>query len=510
MHVSYPIIEQQIRPRIKGDCLFDEQARLKYSTAAGWYRINPVGVVFPRDADDVRQVVLCCSEMEIAVIPRGGGTGLAGQAVGMGIVLDLTRYMNKVRSAEKGFAAVEPGIIVNDLNSHLSPSGTFFPIDPTSGDMCTIGGMIATNAAGWHGVKYGATKNYVESLTVVLADGSIETVDSTPESLKNLRPALSAILANHENDIREAYPNVKKNSSGYNLLDTINTDPYDLRKLIVGSEGTLSVIVGARLKLEDLVPHTIGAVAHFGDYDSTAAATLSALEFHPSALEILDRSFLSYADGLTASRQRFLRNGSAALLYFEFEGNSEVELEATVRDLDSRIRCLTFEILPTKRDRQDFWDLRQRISKRINLEESFAKSSFVEDAAVPVEQLSAYLRGLPEILGRFGISFTAYGHAGVGNIHCGTFLDLKNLDHYKAVDSIAAELNSFVISLGGTLSGEHGDGFVRTPFLERLYGTTVYSLFKQVKNLFDPQNILNPGKIIGPQNVSILHDLDLS
>jgi FAD/FMN-containing dehydrogenase len=201
------------------------------------------------------------------------------------------------------------------------------------------------------------------------------------------------------------------------------------------------------------------------------------------------------------------------MLYFEFEGDRLPELQNQLERLDTTLaefRPLKIIQLKTDEEREAFWNLREEISKRMNFSETFGKASFIEDIAVPILRLPEYIRGLREILSRFNIRFSAYGHAGAGNIHCAAFVDLHNPDHYRAIDLIATEVNELAISLGGTLSGEHGDGYVRTPFLERLYGSEVYRLFEEVKKVFDPQHILNPGKIIGKQNTTILHDLALA
>ena len=510
MAVAYAVIEREIQARLKGDCLFDDQARLQYSTTASWYRINPIGIVFPRDSEDVRTVARICRDAGIAIIPRGGGTGLAGQAVGFGIILDFTRYMNRIVGRSEHSVTVQPGLILDALNRELSDSQSFFPVDPTSASLCTLGGMIATNASGWHGLRYGPTADHVESLTVVTSDGELETVEGPAGGFERLRPALQDLIAPHRAEILRRFPRVKKNSSGYNLPGLISSNPFDLRRLFAGSEGTLTIITEARLETLPRPPHRIGAVATFRSYGESVDAILHALPLNPSAIEILDRSFLLAGENLPGIKSRSISPGDAALLYFEFEGNSKESLETLVNDLRRQLGSAALDILRTDDAREEFWDLRTRISKALNLESSFGKSSFIEDVTVPVERLGRYLEELARILDRHHISFTAYGHAGVGNIHCGTFVDLKNPQHLRTIDAVASEVTNLAISLGGTLSGEHGDGFVRTPFLERVYGSTVYSLFVKIKELFDPAGILNPGKIVGTQNATILHDLAIS
>lgn len=514
MLTSYSTVEHDLASRVKGECFFETEMRDRYSMAASWYKIRPVGVVLPKDAEDVEAVVRYCAENEIPLIPRGAGTGLAGQAVGMGIILDFTKWMNRIRHDDNRTATVQAGVVLNTLNQALAVRGVFFPIDPASGSLCTIGGMIATNAAGAHGLKYGATKDHIVNLDVVLSSGERviigpEKTDAHP-TLSRLRRSLEDLLLPHRQLIASRFPRVAKNSSGYNLVDALTGNGIDIRKLLVGSEGTLAVIVGATLQLSPLPKHRTGALAYFADYESTVDATVKALELQPAAIEILDRTYFSLGKQLSRDVQRLLRQEAQTMLYFEFEGDELQDLQDTSQRLAATLqqfRPLDFITLQAPDERASFWNLREEVSKQLNLTDTFGKSSFIEDITVPIRALPQYVRGLSEILNRYAIPFSVYGHAGAGNIHCATFVDLTNPNHYRAIDLIAAEVNDLAISLGGTLSGEHGDGYVRTPFLERLYGEEVYTLFKDVKRLFDPNNILNPGKIVGQQNTTILHDL---
>lgn len=515
MLTSFSTVEHDLASRLKGECFFDTGTRDRYSMAASWYKIQPVGVVIPKDADDVQTVVGYCAEHEIPLIPRGAGTGLAGQAVGMGIILDFTKWMNRIEHHDSRTATVQAGVVLNNLNQSLAPRGVFFPVDPASGSLCTIGGMIANNAAGAHGLKYGATKDHIVSLDVVLSTGERVTIEDPEKAdvhptLSRLRRSLEDLLLPHRELIASRFPRVAKNSSGYNLVDATSGGNIDIRQLLAGSEGTLAVIVGATLRLSPLPQHRVGALAYFADYESTVDATVKALELQPAAIEILDRTYFSLGKQLSENVLRLLRPEAQTMLYFEFEGDHLQELQETAERLTVLLqpfRPLDCIALRTPDERASFWNLREEVSKQLNLTDTFGKSSFIEDVAVPIRSLPRYVRGLSEILHRYGIPFSVYGHAGAGNIHCATFVDIANPEQYRAIDLIAAEVNDLAISLGGTLSGEHGDGYVRTPFLERLYGEEVYALFKDVKRIFDPHNIFNPGKIVGPQNTTILHDL---
>lgn len=518
MSPSYSTIERGLPSLIQGECFFDTETLERYSTSACWYKIRPVAVVHPQHSEDVQQVVRFCRENDIALIPRGAGTGLAGQAIGLGIILDFTPHMNKLLDVNENTATIQPGIILAQLNDLLKPGGKFFPVDPASGSLCTVGGMIATNAAGSHGVKYGATKDHIESLKVVLSSGELVTIDSRGGKSSNriyheIYSKLQNVLFEKRAEILQGFPKVRKNSSGYNLYDAIQSERLDARKLIVGSEGTLAVVVEATLKLASPLKHILGAVAYFADYESTVEATVKALEINPAAIELLDHTYIKFGKGLNPLADASLQYNAKSMLYFEFETDESQEEGKLYRQLEAALSSSKpIAVLPlkTQDERQQLWDLRQTVSRQINYDKLFGKTSFIEDITVPVINLPAYMKGLKEILTKHGIEFSAYGHAGSGNIHCATFIDLNNLEHYRKIDLVATEINDLAISLGGTLSGEHGDGYVRTPFLERLYGAEIYELFREVKQTFDPENIFNPGKIIGKQNTTILHDLELA
>jgi len=512
-------IEKEIRQRVSGECSFDGGTREQYSTDAGWYKVVPIGVVYPSQIIDVQALVTFCNENGISVIPRGAATGLAGQAIGYGIIVDFTRSTNHILSQNEDTVTVEPGVVLSVLNEQLRNSGKHFPIDPASSSLCTIGGMIATNAAGSHGIKHGSTKDFVRELSVVLSNGELARITKTAQTDPSGNPlyssivkTLSPLLLQKKKLIHEHFPSVAKNSSGYNLRGAVSLPSVDFRQLLVGSEGTLALTVGATLDIIPIPKYRMGALVYLNSYEKTADATLLGLELDPSAIEILDHSYVSLAKGISSEIDAMIHPDAKAMLYFEFEGDSQEDLARSIVRLNRTVSLslpLKFTPLTTEEEILRLWKLREEASKIINYVKSKGKTSFVEDVAVPLPRLSEYLKGLGDILNAYGIDFSIYGHAGTGNVHCAAFVDLKNLDHYKAVDPIASEVYDLAISLGGTLSGEHGDGFVRTPFLERLYGPEIYDLFCSVKKAFDPNDILNPGKIIGRQNVSILHDLAL-
>jgi FAD/FMN-containing dehydrogenase len=518
-------IERDLRSIIDGDVLSDVASRDAYSTAACIYKIRPVAVVVPRTPEDVQKVTEYAYDHQVPVIPRGGASGLAGQAVGFGIILDFVKYLNTIIevNAEENWVRVEPGVLLDDLNRNLSGLGKLLPPDPASSNQCVIGGMIGTNAAGVHGLKYGATKDCTLSLTVVLSDGEVIEVNATPGSRRASRDPqshqvdsrfngkLEGLLLDKRGLIASHYPRVKKNSSGYNLLDAVKPDRIDLIKLLVGSEGTLGVVVEAKLGIADIPKAKASGLAYFRDHERMTEAVLASLQLKPVAVELMDKTLLDLARGRSPIVERFIEENARAILLFEFEGGTVDEAQGRLEQLRQllleKLR-LAFTFRENPENLGSLWEMRKAATHILEeMQTDTKKASFIEDVTVPIEAFPEYTRKLASILHSHDISYSIYGHAGVGNIHCEPFLDLRKPEHRALLDVVAGEVFDLAISVGGTLSGEHGDGYVRTPFLERLYGPDVYSLFRSVKEVFDPKGILNPGKIVAPQGTSIAHDL---
>jgi FAD/FMN-containing dehydrogenase len=525
MLMSLSSIERDLKSIIEGDVLSDEAARDVYSTAACIYKIRPIAVVVPKTPEDVRNVMEYAYDHQVPVIPRGGASGLAGQAVGFGVILDFVKCLNRIVevNADENWVRVEPGVLLDDLNRSLSGFGKLLPSDPASSSQCVVGGMIGTNAAGVHGLKHGATKDCVLSLTVVLSDGEVIEINTTPKGQKVIRNpkfhrgasrldgALENLLLDKRELIASHYPKVRKNSSGYNLLDAVGPDRVDLIKLLVGSEGTLGIVVGAKLRIVDVPKARASGLAYFRNHEVTTEAVLASLQFNPAAVELMDKTLLDLARGRNAIVERFIDENAQAMLLFEFEGETAEEAQGRLEQLRQllleKLR-LAFSFRVNPENLGSLWEMRKAATHILEeMQTDTKKASFIEDVTVPIEAFPEYTRKLASILRSHGISYSIYGHAGVGNIHCEPFLDLRKPEHRALLDVVAGEVSDLAISVGGTLSGEHGDGYVRTPFLEKLYGREVYSLFRSVKEIFDPKGILNPGKIVAPQGTSIAHDL---
>ncbi len=505
-------IAADLKHRISGEVLFDDISRTLFSTAAGMYEIKPLGVVVPRGIDDVSETARYCNERGIPITSRGAGTSLTGQSIGSGIVLAFNKYFRNITgvNTETHSATVEPGVVLSTLNKAVAAHGLMFGPDPSSGKQCVIGGMIGTNAAGAHTVKYGATKDNVSALKIVKSDG--EVVDVSADGGGETARKVGDLLIPHRAEILKKWPSAPKNSSGYNLADTVRGKSVDLTKILCGSEGTLGMTVEATLRLLPSPVERKSLIAYFPSYESCAAAANESLQFGPAAVEMLDKTFAVAAVGLDPQIDSLLSEKFVSILIFEFEEGENGLCDDKISRLSAHLKKLGLPIsLILPKDAEEaakLWRVRKEASAIFyKIETPGKKTSFVEDVAVPVDKLPAYLAGAQAIFKSYDVQFALYGHAGSGNTHAIVLLDLKNKEHLRKIDPVAREIYDLAISLGGTLSGEHGDGLLRTPFLSRLYGEEIYSLFKEVKTIFDPNGILNPGKVVGEQQTSIVHDL---
>ncbi len=516
-----PDICRDLRPLLKGEVLCDKIHRTLYSSAACMYQIEPLAVVCPRDKHDVAALLKYCYANSVAVTPRGAGSGLAGQAVGSGIVVDLTRHMDRILEIdrENRTVRVEPGVVLSGLNKVLQPDGLFFPPDPSSADYCTIGGMIANNSSGSRSLKYGATKDYVTSLEVVLSDGEtvrLRKLGLDSAELKDLRSrddhegaiytSMIGLLWRNREVISEHSWAVEKNSSGYNLKEAFSDGFVDLTKVMVGSEGTLGVVTEATLALLEIPPHRTGAVFFFDDLYKAGKAVLEAREFEPSAIEFVNESFLTSARGIDREMDALVPEGSEAMLLIEFDGEDKKEIETRARSLSNRVlRELGLstggEFASGEEEMQRLWRVRKAAVPIVMKGRSRKRPiAFVEDMVVPPEALPEFLKRLYSIFEKYSVDAPAYGHAGEGNIHVRPLLDLTCEDDVVRMEGIAREVYGLTKEVGGSLSGEHGDGLVRAAFLKEFSGP-LYEMFFWTKKIFDPKGILNPGKKVAESTV---------
>lgn len=486
---------------------FDYMTRLLYSTDASNYQIMPIGVTFPRDADDVAAIHEIAARHRAPLLPRGGGSSLAGQAVGKAVVMDFNRHMRRVRgiNADTTSVTAEPGVILGQLNKQVRTLGLMFGPDPASAERATIGGCIANNSSGAHSILYGMTADHVRRLEVVLASGERMWLDSNHAALDALRQKIARLAADHKDEIAARFPRTFRTVAGY-ALNKIDPTDVNLNWLLAGSEGTLATIVQAELNLVPTPKMRRLALVHFDSLRASLEATPYILELKPSAIELMDKMLMDRTRENTEFAPklvRFIEGDPAAVLKVEFYGESEAQLEAGVGALKALLArighhgALTIAVSP--QDQADVWAVRNVGLGLLMSDRSEAKPiAFVEDAAVPVEHLADYIDDIDRIVTDAGTTYSIYAHASAGCLHVRPLINLKTTAGRIQYRQIAEAAADAVVKYHGTITGEHGKGLARSEFEEKLFGPKLTNAFREIKQAFDPVGLMNPGKIIDP------------
>ncbi|MEM2909520.1 MAG: FAD-linked oxidase C-terminal domain-containing protein [Nitrososphaerota archaeon] len=508
-------VASDLRERISGDVLSEAWQRALYASDASAYFIMPLCVVLPRSKDDVVEVVKYASENGITLTARGGGSSLLGQSVGEGIIIDFSKYMNRILeiNPDENYVVVEPGIYKSVLDKALAEYGKVFPPDPSSSDFCTIGGMISTNAAGSHTVKYGTTIDYILSLEVVLSSGEIirckrlkPNSDEWKELVsKNTHEAriyegLRKIMEEYGELIRNRFPRLSKNSAGYRVDKAFDDGFIDLGRLFAASEGTLGIIVSAKLGVINKPKHTGLVLLNFDDLHKAGIAVQEILKLKPSAIEMVDKSLVDSSRDLYPEINEFIPGGVAATLYVEFDGGAE-EIEKNISQMeaflkDKNLVVSTFRAFDSE-SMKKLWSVRKKslgFAYKFKQDGKSANFTFIEDLVVPPERLAELVDSVSNILKKHGLNFLISGHAGDGNVHIRPLLNLSDKRDFELVPIVASEVFELTKSLGGSISGEHGDGMIRAQYLKIQYGEELLKVFWEIKRIFDPINIMNPGK----------------
>jgi FAD/FMN-containing dehydrogenase/Fe-S oxidoreductase len=511
-------LRRELADEIEGEVRFDAVSRALYSTDASVYQIEPTGVVIVRSREDVVRTVRIARRHGCSITARGGGTSQAGQAIGDGLQLDTSKYFNRVLevNAAERWARVEPGVVLDVLNAALAPHGLRFAPDVSTASRATIGGMIANNSSGARSVIYGKTIDHVIDLHVVLADGAIAHFRPMDAALLDDASAADSLEGSGYRTVRRLaqecaveierrFPKVLRRVGGYNLDAFVDpAAPLNLTKLMVGSEGTLGVIVEARINLVPLPKAKAVLTIEFEHLLDALAATPAILKHHPSAVEVMDRFILDHAresPALDALRRSILDTDPAALLCVEFYADRDDDLPPRLEALeqallDGGVRCHTRRAL-TADAQARIWKLREAALGLSMAMKGDAKSlSFVEDTAVAPGRLRDYIERFLQIVHAHGTVAGVYAHASVGCLHVRPVVDLKTAEGVGRFESIAADIASLVLEFGGALSGEHGDGLVRGPFTEQMFGPVLHDAFRTIKRTFDPTGLFNPGKIV--------------
>ncbi|MBH51971.1 MAG: oxidoreductase [Chloroflexi bacterium] len=509
-------IEDEIRRNILGEVRFDQYSKAMYSTDASIYQIEPVGVVIPRSYDDVIRVVEMANRLSIPILPRGGGTSLAGQTVNNAIVLDFTKFMNNVLdvNVEEQWAIVQPGITLDELNRQVKKFDLHYAPDPTTASRATVGGGIGNNSCGSHSIVYGRTSDSIIEIEAILSDSSkvIFTELDGDSLLKKMNQldlegsiyrGVKSIIDDNREEIIERFPDILRKNSGYGLDFIAKNGINNIAKLLVGSEGTLATVISAKVKLFP-IPKARGlAVIHFDSLIDAMKATVESIKHDPSAIEVIDKLILDSARNSTgfAKYTEILKGNPSSLLVVEFFGQDENEIEEklnlfkTVMD-EKKLGYHTL-IISKPSEQKNIWEIRSAgLGLLMGIKGDTKPLPFVEDTAVSPERLPEYVEKFDEIVRRNGTTAAYYGHASVGCLHIRPLINIKDQKGLDQLVRISDEVSDLVLEFGGSLSGEHGDGIVRGVWNEKMFGSKLYDAFRTIKHIFDPNNIMNPGKII--------------
>ena len=495
----------------------DRFSRAMNATDASVYQILPAAVVRPREAADVVETVRFCRERDISITARGGGTSQAGQAIGSGISLDFSRHMNRILTLDVAnrTVTVEPGIVLAELNEALKPHGLQLPLDLSTANRATIGGMIANNSAGTRSIIYGKTLDYVQALQLVLSDGSIIWTEplageglATKLAQTDLEGEIYRIVSDtserHAQEILRRFPSILRRVGGYNLdeftPERLAERPFDLSRILVGSEGTLAMTLQAQLRLAPLPRARAVCCLQFVDVLAALRATPAILRFEPSAVELIDRFILDTTKGRVEFEplRAFIVGDPGAVLIVEFMGETAAAVAAKVAALAESGLADYLHRATTGPEQAKIWELRRAaLGLTMSKKGGDAKGiSFIEDTAVAPDRLAEYIEQLQGILAKYETEAGFYAHASVGLLHIRPVINLKFTTGVERFAAIADEVADLVLAFGGALSGEHGDGLVRAPFQKRMFGSILYDAFCQIKATFDPDNLFNPGKIV--------------
>jgi FAD/FMN-containing dehydrogenase/Fe-S oxidoreductase len=505
-------VARRLRREVRGEAAFDAVTRGLYATDASIYQVDPLGVVVPADVDDILAVRAICAEAGIPILPRGAGTSQCGQTVNAAIVVDVSKNLRAVESIDVAArrARVQPGVVLGRLNATLARDGLFFPVDPSTADRATIGGMTANNSSGARSIRYGNMVHNVTGIDAVLADGTRARFAETgagerpePPVYRALVERLRAIAARESAEIAARFPKVLRRVGGYNL-DAIAAGPFNAANILVGSEGTLAFFTSIELELQPLPAHRVLGVAHFPRFADAMAATKEIVETGPVAVELVDGTMLDLARRNAAfapAIERFVRGEPAAVLLVEYSGDDEPVLRERLSELDERMMQLGYREAVVKvedpKAQAEIWAVRSAgLNVMMSMKGDAKPVSIIEDCAVDLDHLAEYTDRLTRLFEKYGTWGTWYAHASVGCLHVRPVLNVKRAEDVGKLRAIAEEAFAIVREYGGSHSGEHGDGIVRSEFHEAMFGSRIVRAFEDVKDAFDPGALFNPGRIV--------------
>ncbi|MCW5748588.1 MAG: FAD-binding protein [Alphaproteobacteria bacterium] len=512
-------LERTLRRELRGDVMFDAAARGRYATDASIYQINPVGVVVPRDEEDLQKTVDIARDLQVPILPRGAGTSQCGQTVGAALVIDCSKYLREIGAfdRERAEVTVQPGVVLDQLNAWLRPHGLWYPVDVSTSAQCTLGGMAGNNSCGSRSIRYGNMVHNVVAVDAILADGSSATFGrldgSEDATARRLGAAVQALATRERAEIERRVPKVLRRVGGYNIdifhpqseLPYTTDNTVNLAHLLVGSEGTLAVTKRLTLKLSPLARHKVLGVVNFPSFHKAMESAQHIVTLKPVTVELVDRTMIELARANPAFRPVIddaLIGAPDAILLVEFTGDDAARPR---RDLARLVELMGDLGLPgsvvemTDAKRQSaLWEVRKAgLNIMMSMKGDGKPVSFIEDCAVPLAHLADYTARLTDIFAKHGTRGTWYAHASVGTLHVRPILDMRR-DGAAKMRAIADEASALVRQYKGAFSGEHGDGLVRSEWVAWQFGPRLNRTFEQIKDLFDPKGLLNPGKIVRP------------
>jgi FAD/FMN-containing dehydrogenase/Fe-S oxidoreductase len=504
-------IRDDLKGIVKGELLFDDLSRILYSTDASIFEIEPAGVVVPREEEDVQALVRYAGEHQLSLIPRGAGTGLAGEALGEGLIVDVSKHFRRILDISGETVRVQPGVVYGDLARELARVGRRIAPDPANVE-CTLGGMLATNASGARAFRHGFTRDHVVRLRAILDNGDAvaigrqsrwPTAETTHDRLNDIVSSVVTLLEQQAVTIDSCRPRTRFNRCGYLLHDVLDAESLDLARLLVGSEGTLALFTEATLRTIPLPGGRAVVLLGFASLDAALRAALLTTATGPSACDLLDHRLLSLTRGGDSALAELIPAAFESVLLVEYEADTPAEARRCARDLAHRLQrlerlALLAHVGDDELSCERLWRVREAVLPSLSALRGTAQPlAFVEDVGVPPELLPGYLHRVQEVLQRHDTPASYLIHAATGQVHMRPFIERRGANDAAHLWALADEVYRIVLDLGGTISAQHGTGLARTPWVSRQAGP-LFSVFRELKSIFDPHHLFNPGKIVGP------------
>ena len=515
-------LRDELQRKVQGELLWDDMSRLLFSTDASLYQQTPLGVLLPAGKSDILQAVRTAAKYRVPILPRGGGTSLAGQTVTRGLVIDDSKHFNRLveLNREQRWARIEPGIVLDNLNHELAPSGLFFAPDVATSSRATVGGMLGNNSAGVRSVRYGRTVEHVLEMDILLSTGEelhLRELNSTELESKcaqddregEIYRTVRDVVRRHRGLIQEKFPDLPRRSGGYTVDSLLDENHFNLAKLVAGSEGTLAFTTGAKVNLEEIPAVRMVAVLHFKRLAQAIDAVRFILRYRPTAVEIIDEYGLRLSrSNPEASRlvKHFISGDPEAVLMVEFSGATEAKIQDLFQrmEADRELGSLYYHLHEARTpEAQDIvWGVRKSaLGLMLGMKGDAKPLPFIEDACIPVEHLSTYIQEVLDICRELERPVAMYAHASVGVIHVRPILNLKQAEDVEILKKISDRTFERVVKYGGFWSGEHGDGLVRSFKNREFFGDELYEAFRRIKQAFDPLGVMNPGKVVESHDI---------